>query len=245
MSSMDAVVNEPAEGAPASAEALQRILFDVTRGALSPGTKLKVRELKERYGISATPLREALAQLAARGLVLLEDRKGFSVPPVSLTELTDLSSSRQIIEGEALRLAIAYGDAAWEGHMLSCLHQLKREIERRDPSSEEWLDAYERQHHLFHQALIDACPYNTLKEFCESLYIKMTRYRRLLKACGFPARVDSGAHDPLVDAALSRNSDLAVPLLREHINVPSLVMKNYLKENTAAQKNAGVSRRRE
>ncbi|CAK7054860.1 MAG: HTH-type transcriptional repressor GlaR [Desulfovibrio sp.] len=226
----------PAGDGVASAEAVQRILSDITRGALGPGTKLKVRELKERYGISATPLREALSQLAARGFVLLEDRKGFSVPPVSLEELTDLSSSRQIVEGEALRLAIAHGDAAWEGHLLSYLHQLKREIERRDTASREWQDNYERQHRLFHRALISACPYGTLTDFCESLYIKMTRYRRLLKERGFAEHIGNGAHDPIVDAALSRNSDLAVPLLREHINVPASVMKKYLREDEIARR---------
>lgn len=221
----------PVEGSLASAEAFQRIFSDVTLGVLPPGMKLKVRELKEVYGISATPLREALAQLAARGYVLFEDRKGYSVPPVSLGELNDLSQSRQIVEGEALRLSIIHGDAAWEGLVLSYLHQLKRERDRADPSSQEWLNIYERRHYFFHRALIAACPYTFLKEFCDSLYIKMTRYRRLLQVHEFSERIKRGGHGPIVDAALARNSDLAVPLLREHLNITATLMASYLEKN--------------
>ncbi len=221
----------PFAGSVASVEALQRILSDLTRGVLHPGAKLKVRELIERYGISATPLREALAQLAARGLVLVEDRKGFRVPPVSLEQLQDLSQSRVIVEGEALRLAIAHGDAAWEGEVLSNLHQLRREIERRDSASQEWLDAYERQHHRFHKALLAACPLHSLKDFCDNLYIQMTRYRRLLKELGFSAAAGNGAHEPIVEATLARRGDEAVPLLREHITIPVRAIREYLEKN--------------
>lgn len=218
------------EGSLASGEALQLILSDITRGALPPGTKLKVRELNERYGITATPLREALAQLAARGLVQVEDRRGFRVPPVSLEQLHDLSRSRQIVESEALRLAIKHGDHAWEGELLSGFHQLKREIECRDPASDEWLDAYERQHHKFHKILIAACPLQSIKDFCDNLYIQMTRYRRLLKGLGFSGEIGKGEHGPLVDATLARNEEEALFLLRRHLNLPVAAIERYLQE---------------
>lgn len=220
----------PFTGSVASAEAFRLILSDLTLGALKPGQKLKVRELNERYGIGASPLREALAQLAARGLVLLEDRKGFRVPPVSLEQLQDFSRSRQIVEGEALRLAIMHGDAAWEGEVLSVFHQLKREIEHRDTASQEWQDNYELRHHRFHQTLIAACPLASLIQFCDALYIKMTRYRRLLKELGFPGETEGGEHARIVDAVLARDADAAVPLLHAHIGLTADAAARYLGE---------------
>ena len=216
------------DGSIASVEALRRILPDLTRGVWRPGQKLKVRELNARYGIGPSPLREALSHLAAQGLVLLEGHKGFRVPPISLEQLNDFTRSRQIVEGEALRLALKEGDAAWEGEVLSIFHQLKREIERSDPASPEWQERFEWQHHRFHRALIAACPLDSLTAFCDMLYIKMTRYRRLLKEMGFSGETGRAEHELIVEAILARDEKRAVSMLQRHIGITAEAAGRYL-----------------
>ncbi|NVO13052.1 MAG: FCD domain-containing protein [Rhodoplanes sp.] len=203
----------------ATEAALKRLKRDLIRGVLPSGRKLKIRELTERYGIGASPMREALAQLASGGFVNIESNKGFRVAPVSRSHLVDITQTRQIVEGEALRHAIANRTEAWEEEIFTSFQLLKWEIDRRDSRSEEWLDAYEERHRRFHLALIAACPLTALKQFCEDLYTQMTRYRRMLKEMGFSEQIGSSQHEEIMSLVLDGDVEKAVATLRDHIAI--------------------------
>jgi GntR family carbon starvation induced transcriptional regulator len=216
----DVLSGDPDTAPSTSSEmALQLLTRDLVRGVLAPGQKLKVRELTERYRIGASPMREALAQLASGGMVQLEANKGFRVAPVSRTDLIDISRTRQILEGEALRLAIAHGAEAWEEEIFTSFQLLKREIERRVSRSQTWLDAYEERHHRFHRAVIAACPLTAMKQFCDQLYVQMTRYRRRLKEMGFSEESGARDHEEIMTLVLARDTERAVATLRTHLGV--------------------------
>src|SRR5262245_65314056 len=102
----------------ASETALRLLRRDIVCGVLKPDSKLKLRMLKERYGIGGSPMREALAQLTAQGLVQQLSQKGFRVPPLSRAHLMDITRSRQLVEIEAVTRATAQGDAGCEGKRL-------------------------------------------------------------------------------------------------------------------------------
>ena len=84
---------------------------DILRGALAPGARLGIAETAARYGVGATPLREALSRLAARGLVDAIGQRGFRVKPISRDDLADIVRIRTVIEREALRLSMATATA--------------------------------------------------------------------------------------------------------------------------------------
>jgi DNA-binding GntR family transcriptional regulator len=155
--------------------AVDQLRSDIIHGALKPDTKLKIRELKAHYGLGASPLREALAQLSAQGIVSQSSQRGFRVPSLTAAHLDDITRSRQLIEGEALRLAIEAGRAGWEAEIVASFHLLERSVaehaQRRKPLGE----AYEAVHHRFHKALIAACPLDSLKTFSDLLYINASR----------------------------------------------------------------------
>ena len=203
-------------GAPArtAAEAaLTRLKHDIVSGVLEPDRRLKLRELEASYGFGVTPLREALVQLSATGLVVGEGQRGFRVPPVERVDLLDITESRQIIEVQALRLALLHGGAAWEDEIVASVHLLRRELERQDAEDPAWLDAYEARHHRFHRALIAACPLATLRGICDTLYARKTRYRRVLRAFGKSPSASIAAHQALADLALARDVEPAVAAL--------------------------------
>src|SRR5262245_14657805 len=116
----------PTAEVTASETALRLLRRDIVSGALKPESKLKLRVLKERYGIGGSPMREALAQLTAQGLVQQLSQKGFRVPPISAEHLLDITRSRQLVEIEAVKLAIEHGDAAWEDEIASSFALLER-----------------------------------------------------------------------------------------------------------------------
>jgi DNA-binding GntR family transcriptional regulator len=193
--------------------AARRLRRDIVAGSLPPEARLRLRDLAAKYGLGATPLREALARLAAEGLVVLEGQKGFSVPPVTRAHLHDITRSRQIAEAEALRLAMAEGGPAWEDGIVAALSLLRHEIGRRDPASEDWLDRYEARHHRFHAALIAGCPLPSLKRFCDDLYVQKTRYRRVIKSAVHDWHMMLAEHERLAELTLARDAAAAEALV--------------------------------
>ena len=206
--------------ARADFEAARNLLRkDILSGELQPNSKLKIRELTARYGISASPMREALSQLAATRIVQQQAQRGFRVPPVSAEELLDITASRQIIEAEALRLAIKNASTEWENEIVASFHVFEREITRFYTARVKDFETYEAHHHRFHSALIAACPLRALKEFCNELYIQATRYRRLTRNYAFKKEPVIAEHRMLMDAVLEQQPRRAVEALRDHIGL--------------------------
>jgi DNA-binding GntR family transcriptional regulator len=215
----------------ASEAAVQRLTRDILSCVLPPDRKLKVRELSDRYAIGATPLREALSQLAARGLVQQQGQRGFRVPPITREQLLDITHTRQVVEGEAFRLAMRHGDAAWEDEIVASFHLLRRSLGKQDLSQGEWLDAYEERHHRFHRALIAACPHLTLRVICDDLYSQKTRYRRFLHSLGQASdKTLIAMHRRLMELALARDTVRGVREIKAHIGSTAQALLGLLAE---------------
>jgi DNA-binding GntR family transcriptional regulator len=71
---------------------------DVIEGALPPGSKLVVRELAERYGVSPTPVKQALNRLASEGLVESVPRRGMRLKAVTWSEICDILDMRRMMD---------------------------------------------------------------------------------------------------------------------------------------------------
>ena len=208
-----------------AAAAVAHLRRDILSGALPPEIKLKVRELTGRYQISASPIREALAQLAASGFVIHHGQKGFRVPPVSVENLIDITESRKIMETEALRLAIHHAGSSWEDEIVASYHVFERQVHRFYDGEDRHLGVYEEKHHRFHRALIAACPLEMLKKYCDDLYIRKTRYRMLTRSYGFKKEEIIEEHRLLKDAVLSRKENAAVEALRSHLGITADIIQ--------------------
>lgn len=197
--------------------AMIRLKLDILRGDFAPDERLRVHVLMRKYGIGASPMREALARLAGAGLVRLEGQKGFRVTPIGRADLLDITRSRQIVEPEAFVRAIEVADEFWEAELLKAFHLLRRELARRVDASKEWLDRFEARHHAFHRALIAPCPLRYLRDFCDDLYLRGEWYRRTLLGYSFDTRDVASEHENLMEAALSRDAKRARKELIAHI----------------------------
>jgi len=226
----DHLAQEPARStdAMASEVAVKLLTRDIVSGALEPDSKLKLRILKERYGIGGSPMREALAQLAAQGLVHQLSQKGFRVPPLEPTHLMDITRSRQLIEVEAVKLAIDHGGAEWEDEIVASFHLLERLYQRLRATERPDVHEFEARHQRFHRALIAACPLRAVKEFCDQLYVQATRYRLLLRRFAFTREVVVAEHRILMRAVLGRNKTEAAKALKAHIGITADVLLSEL-----------------
>ncbi|WP_226582573.1 GntR family transcriptional regulator [Acuticoccus sediminis] len=187
---------------------------DILTGRLAPTTWLRLATLQETYGVGLSPLREAMANLAGRGLVIQEGQRGFRIAPVSQSDFEDLTQTRCHIEGLALRLSIAAGDTDWEAGILAAHHRLKRQPRSPDRLiDEEW----EVLHRAFHLSLVAACHSARLTAIWHSIYDQFDRYRRIAVQASAEHPAVPATHDQLVEAALARDAAGAEAILEVHI----------------------------
>ncbi len=205
------------DAATLSARAAVAIEADILAGRLAPEARLGIVETAARYAVGATPLREALSRLAARGLVRAEGHRGFRVTPISRADLADIVLIRQAIEREAVKLAMAQGDASWEADILSALHKLKRHIANDPAGFREGDAAFDALHKAFHASLIAACGSPRLVAAQSQFYDEAYRYRRLMMGSFRSPDVFLKSHERLAELAIARAAVAAAEELDAHI----------------------------
>lgn len=211
-----------------TSEAYERIRQDVISGKLAPGCRLKIDQLREDYEVGGTPVREALSYLAADGLVVREEQRGFRVAEVSSDEFEELLHIRCSVEERALRLAIKKGGKAWEEGIVVARYRLFGQ-EHHPGLDTEW----ERQHKNFHMALIAGCGSNILMRLCKQLYDENNRYRYFARLHSISQRDVRTEHVAIAEATLARESDRAVELLVSHYIETGNLLRVTLRELTA------------
>lgn len=209
-----------AEAGSLTESAYRNIRADIIAGRFPPGTKLQIDELKSRYGLSASPLREALARLISQGFVSAESQRGFRVAAMGAEDLADITLARQVVEVAALRRAIERGDDAWEGAILAAYHRLDRYVARMEGQTLENFTEFSDLHKAFHVALIAACGSPRLLDEQSRLYDQAERYRQgmmqnfMIMGHGVLMR----EHRQLMDMVLARDADGASASLHHHLS---------------------------
>lgn len=194
---------------------MEKLQAEILSGNLAPNEKLQIDSLKERYGLSGSPVREALSRLAANGLVQIEEQCGFSVAPLSVAELHDIYNLRAQIDSLALKMAIENGDDRWEAEILASWHCFSKYIDPRINKNVETTKWDELQK-CFLLSLVKGCNSPWLLKIHAMLYDQAARYRvvclnlhqsdeEILMEC-----LENG--ERLVAAVLSRNVELACQL---------------------------------
>ena len=182
---------------------------------LRPGQKLKFDIMRSRYGASFSTIREAMSKLTSEGLILADGQRGFQVTPVSSQDLNDLANARVLIETQAIRLAIRWGDERWENGIKTAqqrLAQVKLPAGQSRNDSAEWT----RQHREFHMALLSGCGSPVLLEFAAILFARAHRYRRLAEI--IRRKKDKiTEHGDIAKACLARDVARATYLVERHI----------------------------
>lgn len=196
----------------------QALRGDILGGRLIPGARLKFPDLSERYKVSVGATREALTKLAAEGLVTTKAHQGYLVRPLSHQDLAELTQARVELESLVLKLSVQEGDMRWEADAVAAHHVLERtpfrSVEAPDHPTDDWSEA----HAAFHIALLAGCRNQRLLDAARTLRQEAELYLQWSVSFGNePDRDLPGEHRALLDAAVSRDADLAQELLRDHI----------------------------
>lgn len=194
----------------------EQLRADITRGSLAPGSRLRVEAMGVRYGVGASPLREALNRLSAEGLVARTDQRGFSVAPLDWDELPVLTRNRVQLESLAIRESIAQRTAAWEDQLVLLVHRLSRTARSLSTARFEPNPVWEATHRDFHRALLSGCSSRWLRGFCDTLADEAYRFRQVAAGVSFSSRHEHAEHLALFHAAIDGRADEAVQLLEQH-----------------------------
>ena len=201
-----------------NASAFSRIRADILSCQLLPSERLRMENLRERYGIGASPIREALMRLEAEGLVELEHNRGFKVSDVSPKKLADLMRTRIEVENIALRWSLEKGGLEWEANLISSFHRLSKQTKLSNSKPGSISSAWCKEHADFHTALVASCDSESLFQIWSRLFEQAERYVNLSIISKGPRRDDVTEHKQLMRAALSRDVDRTLELNRAHIN---------------------------
>lgn len=211
MSDLSAIVARGTVGA----SVYQQLRSDIIMGRLRPGQRLRLEQLKEDYATGASTLREALSRLTADGFALAEGQRGFAVAPLSAAGLHEIAALRLLIEEHALARSFALGSLDWEAHVIAAQHRLDSHEERLEAGDTSDINAWRQSDWRFHQTLISACGSTVLMNTHAEVFDKYLRYQMI--ALAFRPAASRPEHRALKEAALARDADRAITLLRHHI----------------------------
>lgn len=187
------------------AENLRQRIF---RRELEPGSWIDEVKLAQEYGISRTPLREALKVLAAEGLVTMKVRRGAYVTEVSERDLAEVYHLLALLESDAAAVVARKGTEA----QLQQLQALHRELEAAVQDRDRFFAINER----FHMLLLDLAGNRWRNQMVADLrkVMKLNRHNSLLKS----GRIEESLaeHAQVMDALLARDGNAAAQRMQEH-----------------------------
>lgn len=222
---------EAAAGSPTTSRTLierayEHLRGDIIEGRLAPGEKLRVEHLKERYGVSAGTLREAITRLASDALVSAQGQRGFRVAPIALEELEDLTRLRVQLETEALRQSMRNGGPDWRIAVDEAFEALSAE----EPIQPERRPLWEALNLRFHEALLSGHDSQWTLRVLRLLSRHSERYRSYAMALPGSRRDVHAEHEEITRYALAGQEARAALALEAHIRATPDLLIQALRE---------------
>jgi DNA-binding GntR family transcriptional regulator len=187
----------------------------IAAGGLPPGTALNIAELAKSFGVSPTPVREALARLAAEGALGFTDNIGYRVAPLpSAADYTDWAVARLVVESNALRFVLGPIDP----RILDEAEAINRGLgEASFGDDAEGVRRYSEANWAFHGRLI-ALARNPLLDDIHARLYRAPQFSRIFLGRGIPDRARVVAEHRRILTALRRGDrEAAARALSTHI----------------------------
>jgi DNA-binding GntR family transcriptional regulator len=198
-----------AEGKQGQRDAYEMILDAIDTGTYKPGDRLVENELAERFGVSRTPIREALQRLETQSL-LTRDGRSLIVASLDHSQLAELYVVRAELEGLAASLAAQHA-APEEIRVL-------REMVEEDRQLLDNPSALARANRRFHKQLHLASHNRYLVQQLDLVHRSMALLATTSLAAEGRSEDAISEHDAIVSAIEARNQDAARAALRNHIS---------------------------
>ena len=191
----------------------QAIEDEIVDGIMPLGARLDEVQLAARFGVSRTPIREAIIQLTMTGLVETKPRKGATVSTPEPQHLLAMFETMAEIEAACGRLAARRLIPEDEAALREALAACKRAADAGDP------DAYYQENYVFHTVVYRACRNAFMEEQARLLSRRLAPFRRLQLRVRQRLSQSLAEHAAIVEAIASGDEVRAAESLRNHVVV--------------------------
>jgi DNA-binding GntR family transcriptional regulator len=182
-------------------------------GVFTPGQHLDETELANKFGVSRTPIREALIQLASMGLVVIRPRRGAVVAELGPQQLVEMFEVMSELEATCGRLAARRMTPVEQAQLVAAHEACQQARDASDP------DEYYYKNEAFHESIYAGSHNQFLIEQTRSLYRRLRPYRRLQLRVRDRVHNSYSEHDGVVQAILAGDGELTATLMREHVMI--------------------------
>jgi DNA-binding GntR family transcriptional regulator len=195
-------------------EELREIIEEeIVTQQLAPGTRLDEVGLAKRFGVSRTPVREAIGQLASRGLLEIRPRRGAIVPHVSPATLIEMFEVMAEMEALSARLAARRMSAEERAALVTAHHHCGEADAAHDP------DTYYYRNEHFHKLIYAGSHNRFLEQEATRLHRRLGPYRRLQLRVHNRMATSSEEHQAVVGGILDGDGEGAAVAIRNHVAV--------------------------
>lgn len=190
-----------------------RIEERIATGVYGPGERLDETALAEQFGVSRTPVREALQQLAAGGMVELRGRRGAIVSAPDAARLMEMFDVMAELEAMCGRLAARRLIAEDEAMLAETLRTCREAADAGDP------DAYYYENERFHRAIYAASGNRFLADQATALHKRLAPFRRLQLRVRNRLKTSQREHEEILAAIVDGDAVVAAERLRAHVAI--------------------------
>ncbi|MEO8136159.1 MAG: GntR family transcriptional regulator [Betaproteobacteria bacterium] len=213
---------------PVHEDVRARLRDMIVEGELPAGAHIPESSLCERFGISRTPLREALKALAAEGLVTLLPNRGAIVAALTLKDVEDVFKVVDALESLAAPSACEQLSDAGLRHIESLHVQM---VARRDDGD---LMGYFKLNQAIHEAIVEAAGNPVASTIYRSLLSRIQRYRFVGNTENERWARALAEHEQFLDALRQRDGALLRQLLHSHLRNGWQVSRELVREELEA-----------
>lgn len=199
---------ERMQGRDLPSDIYDRIRQEIRHGILAIGERVTEQELAARFGVSRTPIRDAIVRLEADGLLTNEPRRGLIVTQLSHQQIVEVYNMREILEGSAARLA---AQAASDMELATLA-----DLNEREKESLSDFNLLRDLNRNFHHMIMLAAHNRYLLRSADQLSGTMSVLPSLLDH-EERAKLAAVEHQAIVEALLNRDRDQAEIAARAHV----------------------------
>ena len=192
----------------------------ILTGAIRAGDRLNEVALSQMFGISRSPVREALNALASEKLVVFIPGRGAYVPEFDLDSVRQLGEARQSLECSAVRLVAMHASDAEINEMVELLHEEETLLERDASRFPVDLD--------LHQMILRSCKNEVIQELALSVNTRLRLARLASGQNPIRAREAHREHLGIVGALQRKDPEAAVAAMADHLDCASTSAQNAM-----------------
>ena len=190
----------------------------ILEGTIEAGTRLVQTEIAQQLGVSTTPVREALRDLATEGLVRLDAHRGGIVSRLTDKDLLEIHELCRLVEPEAMRQVVSMADA----RMLEAAKELAREMQ-----TEKDAVLWAHLNRNFHAQLLDAIPSDRFRSLLKALRGSVAPYVAMAIRKQGSEHFDAAnqEHFEILEAIAAGDADRCAELTRKHVDLTLSVLE--------------------